>query len=376
MTRAILKPKEERRLLRGHLWAFRSEFTNLPQSEDGAVMDVYTAEGKFIGRGFYQAEGGIAVRILDRHQPEIDNAFFRKRIDDAYALRKRLFPGATAYRWLHGESDGLPGLVADRFGAVVSIRTSCAFYAGHAKAIMRAFVSNYEDIEGARFEYNNTVETFGDAPDETVADVDGVLLGCRLTGGQKTGLYLDQRVNARILDQLAPGFAVFDGFCYVGQWAIRAAKAGADRVVAVDSSNPAIEQAKANAERNGVAGQCRFEAGDVTDWLNKGEKYDVVCIDPPALAKSRAHVEKSMMRYQGINRDALKAVNPAGGFLITSTCSNPVTQDIFLEMLKRAARSAQRSIRILAINGAPADHPVLLAMPETAYLTNVVVRVD
>lgn len=376
MNRAILKPKEDRRLLRGHLWAFRSEFKSIPKAEDGDIVDIQTAEGKFAGRGFYQAEGGIAIRILDRHQPDIDGGFFRKRVDDAKALRDRLFPGTTTYRWIHGESDGLPGLVADRYGAIVSVRTSCAFYHKHAKSLLRAFVGQYEDVEGARFEFGNEIITHGDVPDEFEVNVDGVLLGCPMSKGQKTGLFLDQRINARILDQLAPGARVFDGFCYVGQWGLRAAKAGASEVVGIDSSISAIEQAKANVERNGVAGICRFETGDVSEWLQKGDTYDVVCVDPPAFAKAKAYVTKSMARYQGLNRDAMKAVNPNGGYLITSTCSQPVTPDLFMEMIKRAARSAQRSVRVLAMNGAPADHPVLLAMPETAYLTNVVLRVD
>jgi 23S rRNA (cytosine1962-C5)-methyltransferase len=373
MNRAILKNNEERRLLRGHLWAYRTEFTSLPSIEDGDLADVYTPRGKFVGRGFFQAEGGIAVRLLDRHQMDVDTAFFRRRIEEALALRQRFFPGQNVYRWIHGESDGLPGLIVDRYDALVTIHTQCAFYGVHSKALLNAFMGQ-EGITGVRLDCAGEITHKGETPTDLEIEIDGIRLGFSPERGQKTGLFLDQRENARLLDAIAPGARVLDGNCYVGQWSLRAAKAGAAKVIGVDSSAQAITQAKTNATLNGLEDTCQFECADINEFLAKAKQFDVVCIDPPALAKSRARLSQALGRYQGLNRDAMKAVKK-DGYLITSSCSRWVDESSFLEMVKRAARSAQRSAVIHAVRTAPADHPVLLAMPETAYLTCVLLRI-
>jgi len=416
ISRLTLKPKEERRLLRGHLWAYRNEFAALPGQggapdkpepadrpdrsgrsdgsdksdrsdrstrptsstrsdksagplsplEDGCLVDVVADNGKLVGRGFYQAEGGIAVRILDRSPRPIDAAFLRERVAQALALRRKFFPGSRVYRWVHAESDGLPGLVADRFDSLVSIKTSCAFYEGMADALTEVFLRQ-DGVEGISFEYRDTARNFGRVPEELEVSLDGVRLGFSLAQGQKTGLFLDQRENCRLLDAVAAGARVLDAHCYVGLWSCRAIRAGAASVLGVDTSARAVERAQRNAVLNGGADKCRFECAPVEKVFARGERYDVVCLDPPALAKTRAHLEKALELYQALNRDGMKAVAP-GGYLITSSCSQPVDAAAFLEMLKRASRSAQRQTALLALRGAPPDHPVLMEMPETAYL--------
>jgi len=414
IPRLTLNPKEERRLLRGHLWAYRNEFAWLPgqgeapdkpepsdksdrsdrsdesdrsyrsnkshgtngfapRLEDGCLVDVLADNGKFVGRGFYQAEGGIAVRILDRSPRPIDAVFLRERVNQALSLRSRFFPGSRVYRWMHAESDGLPGLVADRFDSLVSIKTTCAFYERMADALTEVFLRQ-DGVEGISFEYRDGVRHLGQVPSELEVLLDGVRVGFPLAQGQKTGLFLDQRENCRLLDGVAAGARVLDAHCYVGLWSCRAIRAGAASVLGVDTSARAVERAQRNAALNGGTDKCRFECAPIEKVFARDERYDVVCLDPPALAKTRAHLVKALELYQALNRDGMKAVSP-GGYLITSSCSQPVDAAAFLEMLKRAARSAQRQTALLALRGAPPDHPVLMEMPETAYLKCALLRV-
>jgi 23S rRNA (cytosine1962-C5)-methyltransferase len=353
----------------------RSYGTNgfAPHLENGCLVDVFSDNGKLVGRGFYQAEGGIAVRILDRAARPINAAFLRERVTQALSHRKKFFPGSRVYRWVHAESDGLPGLVADRFDSLVSIKTSCAFYERMADALMEVFLRQ-DGVEGVLFEYGDTVRRLGQTPAELEVLLDGVRLGFSLSQGQKTGLFLDQRENCRLLDAIAAGARVLDAHCYVGLWSCRALRAGAASVLGVDSSARAVERAERNAALNGGADKSRFECVPIEKVFARGERYDVVCLDPPALAKTRAHLGKALELYQALNRDGMKSVSP-GGYLITSSCSQPVDTAAFLEMLKRAARSAQRQTALLALRGAPPDHPVLMEMPETAYLKCALLRV-
>ncbi|HOT51460.1 MAG TPA: hypothetical protein PLI07_10790, partial [Candidatus Hydrogenedentes bacterium] len=226
MKRLILNPREERRLLRGHAWAYRNEFASIPECDDGETVDVYTADRRFVGRGFYQAAGGIAVRIMARHQADTGAAWIRERIAEARAFRDRLFPDETVYRWVFGESDGLPGLVADRYGAVVAVESGCAFYARHFDAIAEAFMA-HEGIEGVRLEVAHRTVRVGTTPDPFEVVLGGVHAPVSLESGQKTGLFLDQRANWPLIRRFAKGARVLDGHCYRGVWSVDAALAGA-----------------------------------------------------------------------------------------------------------------------------------------------------
>lgn len=373
MSKAILKPREERRLLRGHLWAYRNEFAELPELLDGSIVDVVSDTGRLIGRGFYQSDGGIAVRLLSSRDEEIDAALVSRRIARAKRFREMLYAGETVYRWVFGESDGLPGLVADRYGSVVVVETACAFYENLGESLAQAFLTT-EGVNGIRIEIGRSVREFGVVPPTVEVTSFGVRFQVHLQGGQKTGLFLDQRENCMAARAYFRGARVFDGFSYAGQWGLHAMRAGASSVVCVDTSQPAIDMARANAELNGFTDAMQFRMGDVHEALRAGTRYDVVIVDPPALAKTRGSVQRALGAYQSLNRDAMQAVEP-GGYLITSSCSHFVDEAAFLEMLKRATRAAQRPVWILETRGAARDHPVLMAMPETAYLKCAVLRV-
>ncbi|MCC6152293.1 MAG: class I SAM-dependent rRNA methyltransferase, partial [Candidatus Hydrogenedentes bacterium] len=283
------------------------------------------------------------------------------------------YPNESVYRWLFGESDGLPGLVADKYDHVVAVETSCAFYARQAERIANVFLAD-EQIHGVRFQSGNHVQRFGEVSSSVDVTSFGVTFRVNLEKGQKTGLFLDQRENCIAAAPFMRGARIFDGYCYAGQWGLHAARAGATAVTCVDTSQPALDMARANTDLNGATDKFTFVNTDVMSALQNGERYDVVIIDPPALAKARSQTQKALGHYQSLNRDAMQAVSP-GGYLITSSCSHFVDEADFLEMLKRAARSVQRPIWIVDVRGAARDHPVLMAMPETAYLKCVTLRV-
>jgi 23S rRNA (cytosine1962-C5)-methyltransferase len=369
---AVLLPREERRLLRGHDWAYRNEFKRLPETGDGAVVDVFTENRRFVGRGFYQADGGIAVRLLTRHQEPIDDRFLAERVRSALRFRETLFPGSDVYRWVFGESDGLPGFVADRYGAVVSAQSSCAFYRDRSETLLGAFLEA-PGVSGALFQNQQAPIRQGDTPEQIEFDLEGLRVGLALEGAQKTGMFLDQRLNRLALRPYCAGARVLDAYCHIGLWACHAAQFGAASVLGVDTSARAIEEARANAARNGVEEHCSFECADIEAVLARGDRYDVVILDPPAFAKARNQMTKALGRYQAINAAAMRAVAP-GGILISCSCSHFVGREDFLDMLKIAASTAQRSACLLELRGAAPDHPVLLSMPETAYLKCAVLR--
>ncbi len=372
MQRGILKAKEERRLLRGHLWAYRNEFETLPELDEGALLDVYSGKGRFVGAGFYQAEGGIAVRILTYEREEIDASFFRRRVDNAKDFRDALHPKETVYRWVYAESDGLPGFVADRYGPLVVARAYSSFYAEAADDLANAFLT-YEGVDGVTLRIGNDSRRFGSVNTPVDCIINGLRFSVEPEIGQKTGMFLDQRENWTLLERYAKGKKVLDGHCYTGAWGLHAARHGAARVLGADTSAPAIEIARRNAEGNGLSEICSFECSDIQEVLARNETWDVIVLDPPALARSRGQVKKALGLYQALNRDAMKALEP-GGILISSSCSQPIDASAFLETLKRAATSAQRRAQLLDIRRAAPDHPALLAMPETDYLTCAVLR--
>lgn len=369
---ARLKAREDRRLLRGHLWAYRNEFSEIPPLADGALVRIVSDAGRPVGTGYYQAQGGIAVRVLASGRDAFDEHSLPRRIAAAGAMRSSLFHGETAYRWVHGEGDGLPGLIADRYGPIVVVHVDAAFYRDRAKVLADAFLAT-GGVEGVLVRAGTEWLEFGSVVTPVDIEIHGIRFRVDPKHGQKTGLFLDQRVNWTLLEPFVRGARVLDGHCYAGGWSLHAAKYGAREVLGVDTSGPAIEQAFANARANDAGEVCAFLCADVRNVLEGAEPYNVIVLDPPALAKGRNNLQKALGLYQALNRDAMKALAP-GGVLTTSSCSQSVDEPTFLETLKRAATAAQRRFQILDIRGAAPDHPSLLAMPETRYLKCVVLR--
>ncbi|HQE83899.1 MAG TPA: class I SAM-dependent methyltransferase, partial [Candidatus Hydrogenedentes bacterium] len=290
---AILKPKEERRLLRGHRWAYRNEFASLPDAQDGELVDVLADGGRFVGRGFFQASGGIAVRILTLEDKPIDGELLRARIHRARRYRDQLYGGSTVYRWVYAESDGLPALIADRYDCMVSVQAGSPFYAGHAEGIAEAIMES-GDVRGVRFEAGGKALHFGEFLSPIDVSLNGIRFHVDVEQGQKTGMFLDQRENVRMLEPIVKGARVLDGHCYTGLWGVSAACWGAQEVIGFDTSAPAIEMAAENARLNRVEARCSFKCADVQTALHEKKHYDVVMLDPPDHTAFRRLVSRPM----------------------------------------------------------------------------------
>ncbi|HNZ48415.1 MAG TPA: class I SAM-dependent rRNA methyltransferase [Candidatus Hydrogenedentes bacterium] len=370
---ATLKAREERRIQRGHLWCYRNEFMSLPDLEDGDVFDVYSSGRRFVARAFYQAEGGICGRVLSYHQTEINRSFWKKCLQDALVLREHLFPRSVVYRWIHAESDGLPGLVADRYDSVVVLQSGCAFYRRHWQSLQEILLA-VPGVSSLTFAFREERLEAGAAPEKQVLELNGLRLGFLPAGAQKTGLFLDQRENWQLAERFAPGARVLDGCCYHGLWGLHAARGGALSVTGVDSSAAALAQAEENAGMNAFEDRFTFIKEKVEKHLQECTDYDLIVLDPPAFAKSRKQQNAAFALYENLNSSAMQKLTP-GGILISCSCSHFLDGALFDEMLKRAARSTARQVQLLMMRGASPDHPVLTAMPETSYLKCAVLRV-
>lgn len=383
-VRVTLKPGQEKRLLARHCWAFSNEIASVEgDAEPGALAEVVSAGGQFVGTAFYNPNSLIACRLIAYEKVEPDAGFFRKRLAAAIALRERVCPGESAYRLCFGESDGLPGLVVDRYGAYLVLQVLSAGIERRLEAVQAAleellqpkaiYLKNDHRARALEGLPQECRLLSGALPDKLQITEGGLRFTTPLGEGQKTGFYFDQDENRIYLRPFFKDRVVLDLYCYTGAFAVNAAKFGAKAVLGLDSSGPAIETARENAALNGVEGACTFEEGDAEEALSsfaEGRqpfRPDMILLDPPSLVPSKKHLTKALRVYHKLNAWALKAL-PKGGLLATSTCSHHVSREIFVEMLRLSAGKARRSVRLLALRGQAGDHPILLSMPETEYL--------
>ena len=290
-------------------------------------------------------------------------------------------PDAAALRLVHGEADQLPGLVVDRYGDVLAVQVLTlgmevrADLIRHAlervtrpRGVVRVADSPLRKLEGLGLE---RAVWWGEVPERVELVLEGFIVEASLLHGQKTGLFLDQRLNRRLAEARSDGRRVLDLFAYQGEWALHAARGGATDVLAVDSSGPALEAARRNVERNGFGSTVRLREGDVFDVARElertGERFGLVVVDPPALIKSRAHIAAGARAYRELNRAAMSLLTE-GGTLITCSCSHQLEDELFRQVLREAARAARRPFRIAGWHPEAPDHPQLLAVPETHYL--------
>lgn len=376
-----LRPREEQRLRTGHLWVFANELQSLPPATPGDLVQVATAKGDIIGTGFYNPVSQIAVRLLGTTETTIGSDFFVRRLAAALALRERLLPGETAYRWVFGEADLMSGLIVDRYASTVVVQMLSAGMDRHRDDIVTAIRTVAPDVTG--IVERNTAATrkkegldlrdgilWGTVPPSVDIVENGIMLGLDLLGGQKTGYFLDQKINRRFVADLAAGRTVLDCFCNVGGFALNAARGGAVEAVGIDSSATAVAAARRHAERNGLA-NCRFEQKDafdeLRDQLDQGRQWDIVVLDPPSFAKQRSAVGRARAGYAELNRTAIKLLAP-GGLLVSSSCTQLVPEAMLMDILWTEAARLQKRLRLLHRGQQAPDHPILLAMPETQYL--------
>lgn len=385
VPRVRLKPRESRRIKRGHRWIFSNEIADpVKDLPPGSLVDIVDERGAPLGRGYVNPQSLITIRVLAPAGREIDAAFFRGRIAAARSYRERICGSRTAGREVFGEADGLPGLVVDRYGPFLVVQSLAAGIEVRLPVILdlldeiyspRAIVlrndSPARGLEGLAAEVRVARGRLDSEDGIVETEVDGLAVEVDLLGGQKTGWFLDQAENRLRLAEYAKGRRVLDAFCYAGAWGLAALKAGAAEVLAVDSSAPAVSAARRNAERNQVGGRFRAEEASVFDRLrgldSERARFDLVVLDPPAFIKSGKKVAEGVRGYREINRLGLRLLAP-GGILVSSSCSHHLPAEEFLAVLRRAAADTGRTVRLLEFRGQARDHPVLLSMPETTYL--------
>ncbi len=375
--RAVLGKRGAARARSGHPWIYRSDIAEA-EGEAGDVIPVFDRAGAFLGRAFYTPRSEISLRIAERDDVPVDEAWFRTRIEHALAYRDSLQIDGDAYRLVHAEADGVPGLVVDRYADHLVLQVGSAAVERRIEWVVRALgellspagiLLRGDSASRKREGLDTGVRVLsGEVPDAIVVREGPVRYEAVPWRGQKTGGFLDQRENHLAAGRYSSG-RVLDFFTYAGGFALHAAR-GASEVEAVDSSGPALDAARRNAQLNGLE-NITFTRARAFDLLRErsdgGERYDTVILDPPAFAKTRRDLPRARRAYKEINLRAMRLLNP-GGILITCSCSYHLSRELFEETLRSAAGDAGRTLRVREWRGQAADHPEVLTIPETYYL--------
>jgi 23S rRNA (cytosine1962-C5)-methyltransferase len=387
----VLKRNEDRRLAAGHLWVYSNE-VDIRQSplsgfEPGSLAVIQSAAGKTLGAGYVNPRSLICARLLTRRpRTVLDAGFFERRLRSALSLRESLFE-QPYYRLVFGESDGLPGLVVDRYDSVLVVQITTAGMEAMRdlllEALDRIFTpagillrndSSVRALEGLSQETG----VIGKVPETVLLTEGGVQFEVPLGAGQKTGWFFDQRSNRQAMHKYVKDKQVLDVFSYIGAWGLQAAAAGAAGVCCVDSSPVAQAFMEKNIATNGLAGKVRLENGDAFAVLkamqDSGQHFDVVIVDPPAFIKRRKDIKAGEQGYGRLNRLALKLLAP-DGILISCSCSMHLSEERLQHILYESARKQGRQLQILERGFQCMDHPVHPAIPETAYLKALFCRV-
>ena len=390
-----ITPKGEAALVGGHPWVYEGEVTGLsgPVS-DGQLVDVISRRGSWLGCGFFNSRSRIRVRVLSRNPNDrFDRAFWRRRIQYAWDYRKTVMgpEDSRCCRMIFGEADGFPGLTVDRFESVLVAQVLCLgmelIKEELFSLLLEVLRSDGQDVVGV-YERNDVAirELEGmeqgkgwhpvdgeKAPDFTTVDIEenGIRYTVDFENGQKTGFFLDQKYNRQAVAKLARGRTVLDCFTHTGSFALNAARGGAKHVTAVDVSEFAVACARENARRNGLSDVMECVAANVFDLLPQLEqqpkRYDFIILDPPAFTKSRKTTQRAMTGYKEINYRAMRLL-PRGGYLATCSCSHFATEELFLKMLRSAAKDAGVQLRQIEARQQCCDHPILWGVEETNYL--------
>ena len=389
MTKVTLNRKISPRVFNGHPWVFGNEVNKVSGTpKAGEIVDVYLHDDKFLGRGYFNPQSQIQVRILTRDKNEqINEAFFLKKLIEAWNYRKKL--GYTENcRLIFGEADGLSQLIIDKFNDYFVIQTLALgmdiWKDAIVKAINQIFTPKgiYErnDVPVRELEGMEQKKGFLSEPFDTniIINENQFQFYIDIANGQKTGYFLDQQDNRRAIQHIVKDANVLGAFTYTGTFEIHAAKYGAKSVHGLDISESAIEMCNKNAELNGVEDKCTFQCVNAFDvlktWVKEKRQYDVVMLDPPSFTKSRASIEKAIAGYKEINLRGMKLIKP-GGFLVTSSCTNLVQPNLFLDIIQAAAKDARRQLRQVTFQTQSSDHPIIWGWENTHYLKFLIVQV-
>ncbi|RHN02980.1 class I SAM-dependent rRNA methyltransferase [Dielma fastidiosa] len=386
--KVVISKEGEEWLNKGQMWMYRNNAVNLDETiENGSVVDIVTTQGDYMGTGFVSMNSHITVRILSKDLHDVfDRAFFKHRIQFAYAFRKTLeAENLTNCRLIFGEADQLPGLTVDRYNDILVAQIS-SFGMDKIKdmlyeVLLEVLKEDGQDVKGIYERNDIKVRTKeglplekgywrqAQLPTKTVINENGLLLNVDVENGQKTGYFLDQKSNRVLLRKMAHGKRVMDCFTHTGGFALNAAYGQALEVVAVDVSQMALDQAYENAKLNHLEDRMSFVKADVFDYLDECEsgRFDIIVLDPPAFTKSRRTIDHAYSGYKKINMKAMKLLGK-GGYLITCSCSRFMEIDNFEKMLREAAHESGVTLKQVSVTQQNHDHPILWTMEETSYL--------
>lgn len=392
MKSLFLNKNISSRVESGHPWIFANE-VNRGKALDaaakaGEIVNVFTHDKKFIGKGYVNPLSQIMVRLLTRDKNrEINDAFFYETIQQAWAYRQKLGYVQNC-RLIFGEADELPQLIIDKFNDYFVIQTLALgmdiWKPSIVKALEKIFSPKgiYErndvpvrELEGMEQHKGFLSEAFDT---NIIIHENGIQFHVDIANGQKTGYFLDQQDNRKAIQHIVKGADVLGAFCYTGSFEISAAVYGAKSVTGIDISQTAIDMCNKNALLNQVESICTFDCVNAFDvlkeWTKEGKQWDVVMLDPPSFTKSRSSIDKAVAGYKEINLRGIKLVKP-GGFLVTSSCTNLVKPELFLDIISMAAKDAKRKIRQVVFNSQSADHPIIRDQENTHYLKFLIVQV-
>jgi 23S rRNA (cytosine1962-C5)-methyltransferase len=396
MATLTLHPGKEKSVLRRHPWLFSGSIAQLDgRARPGDTVDVVSHEGRPLARAAWSPDSQIRARVWSFDPDEgIDHAFFKRRVAAAVARRAVLpeLAGQQGLRLIHAESDGLPGVIADRYGDTVVVqlttvgadkwRAAIADSLHKATGCARIYERSDVEVRGLEGLKPVTGWLLGSASgEELVIEENGVKMAVDILAGHKTGFYLDQRDNRRRVAELARDRRVLNCFCYTAGFSLQALAGGAREVVSMDSSGPALATAQRNLALNTQIdpSRARWHEADVFNELRtlraSGELYDLIILDPPKLAHTAAHAERASRAYKDVNLSAMRLLAP-GGLLMSYSCSGGISAELFQKIVAGAALDAGRTARIVQRLQGAADHPVDLAFPEGEYLKGLLLQVD
>ena len=388
MTKVYLNKRIQPRIASGHPWIYNNEIDRVAGPiEAGDIVEVYFFDGQLAGRGYINPDSQIMIRLLTRKREEINAAFFLQKLSEAWAYRQKI--GYTENcRLVFGEADGLPALIVDKFNDYFVLQTLSLGIEKWKTEIIAAINTIFKpkgiyerndvpvrELEGLTQQKGFLSDPF---PTEIIIKENDLQFYVNIENGQKTGYFLDQQDNRPAIQNIVKGADVLGAFTYTGTFEIHAAHYGAKSVLGIDISESAVEQANKNAALNKLDHIVKFEAMNAFDvlknWGREGRKYDVVMLDPPAFTKSRNNIDKAVTGYKEINLRGMQLLRN-GGFLVTSSCTNLVSPELFLDTIYMAARDAKKRIRQVTYQTQSSDHPIIWGMENTHYLKFLIVEV-
>ncbi|MCW3090613.1 MAG: domain containing protein [Ferruginibacter sp.] len=392
MKSLFLNKNISNRVENGHPWVFANEINRGKAldaaAKGGEIVQLLTHDKKFVGKGYVNPQSQIMVRLLTREkQVEINDQFFHDRILNAWAYRCKLGYVENC-RLIFGEADEIPQLIIDKFNDYFVIQTLAlgidAWKPSIVKALEQVFspkgIYERNDVPVRELEGMEQIKGFLSPEFDTniIINENGIKYHVDIANGQKTGFFLDQQDNRRAIQHIVKGADVLGAFCYTGSFEISAAVYGAKSVTGLDISQNAIDMCNKNAALNEVENTCSFDCVNAFDvlkeWTREAKQWDVVMLDPPSFTKSRSSIDKAAAGYKEINLRGIKLIKP-GGFLVTSSCTNLVKPELFLDIISMAAKDAKRKIRQVTFNSQSADHPIIRDQENTHYLKFLIAQV-